>query len=555
MGDPHRHDVWAGQRQRRRRIHEMSEIIIKNAAEKHKPYKKIIFRHSSPRGTLVLARLHEPISSARVYKFIPFDVHEVPDTNPAQNEMQIRDVIASEQKELENVEYLLKNYGKRLDNITNEDRVEINKLKKQWKEMLGALNVISYPERFLHDDFRYGVFLSEIITKTLRSQMVNILTQNSEISLEYRRLIITSVLRGVMYLAKLGLYHQDINSANILIVGNDIKLSDFGSHTFGWQSKARFSGDYAISYKPIELLLSVDLSLDEQLGTAKWLEYAKEAQPEKSDTWAVGCLLAEMVSPKLVQKEDGMLITEPFISPNGSTAAKYQADAINKILTKLGRIKFSELPNAIEYPLYTSEYSSDFPDRNIRKLDAGFSDAPKEEIELMEMLLRYNPQKRPTAKTALLHRYFDVGHSLDVYEEARSQETAEIRKGEILKYMMEQNKKREIERQKRTHAGVERNINDIINDIKASLAKKKEKQLEQEAIALGVNDDEENEASKYSGSDDDRVPGLEGGDSVNDSELETIIVNETGSESESEGESSGVEAIEDSYSGEYSTEE
>jgi renal tumor antigen len=176
------------------------------------------------------------------------------------------------------------------------------------------------------------------------------------------------LLKSVAHMHKNGIFHRDIKPENILVLGDVLKVADFGSCR-GMYSKPPFT-EYISTrwYRAPECLL-----------TNGHYDY-------KMDMWGVGCVFFEIVS------------LFPLFP------GKNELDQIEKVHNVIG------VPNenTLDYFRKKSSHVNNF--KFTQKQGSGIASliphASKECVHLLEMLLQYHPEKRCTAKQALQHDYF-----------------------------------------------------------------------------------------------------------------------------------------------------
>eukprot|EP00117_Sycon_ciliatum_P018166 scpid69173/ scgid16883/ Cyclin-dependent kinase 16; Cell division protein kinase 16; PCTAIRE-motif protein kinase 1; Serine/threonine-protein kinase PCTAIRE-1 len=178
------------------------------------------------------------------------------------------------------------------------------------------------------------------------------------------------LLRGLAYCHSKKVLHRDLKPQNLLISDTgDLKLADFGlARAKSVPSKTYSNEVVTLWYRPPDVLLgSVNYS-----GTI--------------DMWGVGCILFEMV-----------LGRPPFPGSNVE-------DQLMLIFRALGTPTPTSWPGidknqeflAVDYPPYLRHDLGTLVPR-----------MEPEGIALMDALLVYRPELRPTAKEAMKHPYFD----------------------------------------------------------------------------------------------------------------------------------------------------
>jgi cell division cycle 2-like protein len=189
------------------------------------------------------------------------------------------------------------------------------------------------------------------------------------------RLIMRQLLAGVRRMNRLGLMHRDLKPDNVLVDGRgNVKICDLGL-------SCSFTGGPPYSnpvgsrgYRAPEIIL----------GSTDY--------DERIDTWSLGVIMAELLAGK-----------HPFLG-------KTDKENLSEILDILGTADIKEWPgyNGQRLPGGSQPGSflrHRFPSPGEARIrgpptlsEAGF--------EVLSGLLRCNPEKRLTAKSALQHRWF-----------------------------------------------------------------------------------------------------------------------------------------------------
>eukprot|EP00796_Vickermania_ingenoplastis_P004956 gene4958-3556_t len=189
----------------------------------------------------------------------------------------------------------------------------------------------------------------------------------------HKEFIIYQLLATLKYLHSAEILHRDMKPSNVLVNADcSIKLADFGlarSILSLEQERRPVLTDYIATrwYRPPEILL----------GSTR---YTKGV-----DMWAVGCILGEVILGKP-------------IFPGRSTAHQLEL-----ILEITGEPSFEEIAATNSQFAETMLRGIRRPEkRTISKL---LPQATPEAIDLMEKLLRFNPNERLSAEQALQHPY------------------------------------------------------------------------------------------------------------------------------------------------------
>jgi protein kinase len=232
---------------------------------------------------------------------------------------------------------------------------ELKSLKK-----LNHPNIVKLKEVIRVNDVLYFVF--EFCEKNLY-QMVKSMDHPFPIA-EIKNIMYQSFL-GVSYIHKMGFFHRDIKPENLLLSNNYIKICDFGQAR-EIRSKPPYT-DYISTrwYRAPECLV-------------KSTNYNSPI-----DMFALGCLMAEL------------FILRPLF-PGTS-----EADQLFKICTILGTPT-----NWSEGHKLALKIGYRFPNVCPVPLQKILGDIPSTAIDLIQQMLRFEPQTRITASQALNHPFF-----------------------------------------------------------------------------------------------------------------------------------------------------
>ncbi|XP_069366689.1 serine/threonine-protein kinase MAK-like isoform X2 [Paralichthys olivaceus] len=242
---------------------------------------------------------------------------------------------------------------------------EVKSLKK-----LNHANVVKLKEVIRESDHLYFVFeyMKENLYQLMKEREDKMFSEN-----EIRN-ILFQVLSGLAFVHKHGYFHRDMKPENLLCMGPElVKIADFGLAR-EIRSQPPYT-DYVSTrwYRAPEVLLK------------------SNSYSSPIDIWAVGCIMAE-------------LYTLGPLFPGNS-----EVDEIFKICQVLGTLRKSDWPDG--YNL-ASSMNFRFPKCIPTSLRALVPNASDEAITLMKDMLRWDPEKRPSAAQALRYPYFHVGQAL-----------------------------------------------------------------------------------------------------------------------------------------------
>jgi len=264
-------------------------------------------------------------------------------------------------------------------NIQTGEIVAIKKMKKKfysWEECMALRelkslrklnhpNIIKLKEVIKVNDELYFVF--EYLDQNLYQLYTQIRERGKNFTENQIRSIIYQTAAGLAYMHKHGFFHRDLKPENLLIHKDIVKIADFGLAR-EVRSRPPFT-DYVSTrwYRAPEILL-------------KSTNYNSPI-----DIFALGCIMAELY------------LLGPLF--NGSS----ETDQIYKICSILGTPTHTTWAEG--YKL-AAQIGFTFPQFNPTSLANIIPNACNEAIQLMTEMLRFDPQRRPTAQQILHHPFF-----------------------------------------------------------------------------------------------------------------------------------------------------
>ena len=194
---------------------------------------------------------------------------------------------------------------------------------------------------------------------------------------------IYQTLKALEYMHKNGIFHRDIKPENILLLKNKVKLADLGSCK-GMYSKPPFT-EYISTrwYRSPECLL-----------TDGYYNY-------KMDIWGVGCVFYEI------------LTLEPLFPGDD------EIDQVNKINYILGSPSEELFEKFVKNSAHRNEFNFEYQ-RGIG-ISRNLSHVSRSVVDLIEKMLIYDPDLRPTARECLNHECFKEFVEFDLKKTKMSQ--------------------------------------------------------------------------------------------------------------------------------------
>ncbi|XP_065214226.1 cyclin-dependent kinase 20 [Planococcus citri] len=181
------------------------------------------------------------------------------------------------------------------------------------------------------------------------------------------------LLQGVQYLHEHGIMHRDLKPANLLISGRGIlKIADLGLSRMMWRGQ-----DEGRPYTP-------------QIAT-RWYRapevlYGSRFYDHSVDLWAIGCILAEMITK-----------TPLFAGEN-------DIEQLAIVVHSLGTPTLETWPAIEHLPDYSKITFAPSSGKPFQQLIPDVDDACF--LDLIKSFLKYDGNKRSSAKKALTHAYF-----------------------------------------------------------------------------------------------------------------------------------------------------
>ena len=198
----------------------------------------------------------------------------------------------------------------------------------------------------------------------------------NQLSEDQIRDIMHQTLLGLAFMHKYGFFHRDMKPENLLLTGNKIKIADFGLAR-EIRSVPPYTEYVSTRYyrAPECLLQSTNYN-------------------SPIDIWGLGCIMAEM-----------------YLHPQPLFCGANEKEVLFRICSVLGTPTYDTWNDGIQQ---ANIIGLKFPTNSGSDLEKIIPGASSEAIDLMKLMLKWDPNKRATAKMLLKHPFF-TNHTIKSY--------------------------------------------------------------------------------------------------------------------------------------------
>ncbi|KAI3512029.1 hypothetical protein L1887_19192 [Cichorium endivia] len=213
-----------------------------------------------------------------------------------------------------------------------------------------------------------------VVFELMESDLHQVIKANEKLTPEHCRFFLYQLLRGLKYMHSANVFHRDLKPKNILVNADcKLKICDFGIArvVFNDTPTAVCWTDYVATrwYRAPELCGSF---------------FSKYTQA--IDTWSIGCIFAELLTGKPLFPGKNVfhqldLMTNLLGTPSSEAISRIRHEKTRKYLSKMRKKK--PIP-----------FSRKFPN------------ADPLALRLLERMIAFDPNNRPTAEEALSDPYF-----------------------------------------------------------------------------------------------------------------------------------------------------
>ena len=188
--------------------------------------------------------------------------------------------------------------------------------------------------------------------------------------------IMHQTLLGLSFMHKYGFFHRDMKPENLLLTGNKIKIADFGLA------------------REIRSLPPYTEYVSTRYYRAPECILQSNNYNSPIDIWGLGCIMAEM-----------------YLHPQPLFCGANEKEVLFRICSVLGTPTYDTWNDGIQQ---ANIIGLKFPTNSGTDLEKIIPDASSEAIELMKLMLKWDPNKRATAKMLLKHPFFS-NHVINSY--------------------------------------------------------------------------------------------------------------------------------------------
>ena len=181
--------------------------------------------------------------------------------------------------------------------------------------------------------------------------------------------IVYQTLLGLAYMHKYGFFHRDLKPENLLLVGDKVKIADFGL-----AREIRSIPPYT-EYVSTRYYRAPECIL-------KSTNYNSPI-----DIWALGCVMAEM-----------------YLHPQPLFYGANEKEVLFRICSILGTPTYDIWPDGVQQANYIG---FKFPNNNKIELENIIQNASEDAIDLMKQMIRWDPNRRASAASLLNHKFFE----------------------------------------------------------------------------------------------------------------------------------------------------
>uniref|UniRef100_F7CEX8 mitogen-activated protein kinase n=1 Tax=Monodelphis domestica TaxID=13616 RepID=F7CEX8_MONDO len=218
------------------------------------------------------------------------------------------------------------------------------------------------------------------LVTTLMGADLNNIVRCQKLTDEHIQFLAYQLLRGLKYIHSAGIIHRDLKPSNLAVNEDcELRILDFGL--------ARQTDDEMTGYVATRWYRAPEIMLN-------WMHYNQTV-----DIWSVGCIMAEMITGKILFKgSDHLDQLMEIMKVTGTPPPEF-----------VQRLQSQDAKN----------YMENLPELEKKDFASILKNATPLAVNLLEKMLVLDAEKRVTAAEALTHPYFETVHESE--EEPQAQ--------------------------------------------------------------------------------------------------------------------------------------
>lgn len=279
-----------------------------------------------------------------------------------------------------------------VDKTTNK-KVAIKKIPNAFDDLVDAKRILREIKLLHHFDHENIIGLCDlvnpltkqdfedvyIILDYMETDLHKVIYSKNDLTEDHCQYFVYQILRALKCMHSANVLHRDLKPSNLLVNSNcDLKVCDFGLargvHGTDNGDEQDELTEYVVTrwYRAPEIMCACQ-------------EY-----DYKIDIWSVGCIFGELLGRKPLFPGDNYIHQLNLIF--GAIGTPTEKD-----------LQWVSNEKALQY-IKSLEQKPKIPFSDI------YPEAPEDAIDLLDMMLRFDPNKRPTVEECLQHPYFSELH-------------------------------------------------------------------------------------------------------------------------------------------------
>ncbi|XP_025154224.1 mitogen-activated protein kinase p38b isoform X1 [Harpegnathos saltator] len=251
------------------------------------------------------------------------------------------------------------------------------------ENVIGLLDVF-HPSLSLED------FQNVYLVTHLMGADLNNIVRTQKLSDDHVQFLVYQILRGLKYIHSAGIIHRDLKPSNIAVNEDcELKILDFG---LARPTEHEMTGYVATRwYRAPEIMLN-------------WMHYNQTV-----DIWSVGCIMAELLTGRTLFPGTDHIdhLTRVLVlcgTPTEETLSKITSQEARNYIQSLPPLKKKNFKDVFRGANPLAGRKQIIPNRYVLSRAQCVADA-RAPINLLELMLELDAEKRITAEQALAHPY------------------------------------------------------------------------------------------------------------------------------------------------------